>query len=60
MEQENIFLQTGTHMKEDGKMEKQMEKEYISLKTEIYMKEISKIIIFLDKDASKRNKEILI
>ena len=47
-------------MKEGGKMEKQMEKEYISLKTEIYMKEISKIIIFLDKDASKRNKEILI
>ena len=53
MELENIFLQMAIHMKEDGKMGRQMEKEYISLKTEMYMKEILKIIIFLDKDASK-------
>ena len=49
MELENIFLQMAIHMKEDGKMEK----EYISLKTEMFTKEILKIIIFLDKDASK-------
>ena len=47
-------------MKENGEIEKPMVKEYINLKMEIYMKEILKIIIFVDKVALKRKKEIFI
>ena len=45
-----MYFSMETHMKVIGKMEKVIS----SLEMEIYMKDISKIIVFVVKDALKR------